>query len=183
MSHITGGNELLNPITLLQKAGLAGGMQIADFGCGGAGHFVLPAAEIVGNGGIVYAVDIQKTILEGIESKGKMRGLKNIQTIWSNLEIYKATNIKDNSLDVGLLINTLFQSRKHLAIIKECVRMIKPQGILMVVEWKNIPVAFGPAADDRVNPDTVKTAANQINLPLFEEFDAGHYHYGLMFKK
>lgn len=183
MTHITGGNELLNPIKLLKKAGLETGMKIADFGCGGAGHFVLPAAEILGSGGTVYAVDIQKIVLEGIEGKAQMRELKNIKTIWSNLEIYNATKIKNNSLDIGLLINTLFQTKKYFEMMKECVRMIKPRGNLMVVDWKHIPVAFGPALEDRISKDKIKEISPKLKLKLIEEFDAGHYHYGLLFKK
>jgi len=183
MAHITGGTELLNPHTLLKKAGIATSMQIADFGCGGQGQFVLTAAKTIGNGGTIYAVDIQKTVLEGIENKAKTQGLKNIKTIWTNLEIYKATKIEDGKLDIGLLINTLFQSKKHLEIIKECVRMIKLKGALMVIDWKNVPSAFGPATVDRVSQDAIKAIASQINLRLIEEFDAGHYHYGLLFKK
>ncbi|MFH1030936.1 MAG: methyltransferase domain-containing protein [bacterium] len=183
MSHITGGNELLDPKFLFKKIGLETGMKIADFGVGGAGQFIMPAAVKLGTGGIAYAIDIQKVVLEGIESKAKMNGIKNIKTIWSNLEIYKATKIADNELDIGFLINTLFQTKKHLDMIKECVRMIKPGGKLLAVDWKHIPVAFGPANEDRISKDRVKELAASLNLLLLEEFDAGHYHWGLAFRK
>lgn len=183
MAHITGGNELLNPSFLFEKVGLETGMKVADFGCGAAGHFVLPAAEKIGKGGIAYAVDIQKVVLEGIESKAQMSGIRNIKTIWTNLEIYKATKINDNELDIGFLINTLFQTKKHLEMVRESTRMIKPGGKLLVVDWKHIPVAFGPALEDRINKDNVKAIAVKLNLTLSEDFDAGHYHYGLIFRK
>lgn len=184
MAHLIGGNKLIDPFFLFDKIGLESGMKIADFGCGGAGHFIIPAAERVGNGGIAYAVDIQKTVLEGIESKAKISCIKNIKTIWSNLEIYKATKIPDNELDIGLLINTLFQTKKHFEMIRECMRMIKPTGKLLAVDWKNIPVAFGPAQEDRITKDNLKKIMTEkANLLLTEEFDAGHYHYGLIFQK
>lgn len=180
MAHITGGNKLLNPISLFEKAELSSGMKIADFGCGNAGHFILPAAEIIGSSGIAYAVDIQKIVLESIETKAKINGVKNIKTIWSNLETYKATKINDNDLDMGLLINTLFQTKKHLDMAKECARMIKQGGKLVVIDWKHIPAAFGPAIEDRINKDAIKNIINKLNLNLLEEFDAGYYHWGLI---
>lgn len=183
MAHITGGNELLDPKFLFKKVGIETGMHIADFGCGGAGHFIIPAAEKIGRGGIAYAVDIQKTVLAGVESKAKMAGVNNIKTIWSNLEIYKATKIKDEELDIGFLINTLFQTKKYKEMILESIRMIKKGGKLLAVDWKHIPVAFGPALEDRVSKITIKEICAQINLPLIEEFDAGHYHWGLIFQK
>jgi len=183
MAHITGGNKLINPSMIFEKIGLESGMKIADFGCGGAGYFVLPAAEIIGNGGIAYAVDIQKIILEGIEGKAKMSGINNLKTIWSNLEIYKATKISDEELDIGFLINTLFQTRKYLEMFRECVRMIKSGGKLLAIDWKHIPVAFGPALEDRINKDKIKEVGLEANLKLINEFDAGHYHWGLIFKK
>ncbi|MFH0856308.1 MAG: methyltransferase domain-containing protein [bacterium] len=184
MAHLVGGNKLIDPVFIFDKVGLEGGMKIADFGCGGAGHFIIPAAERIGSAGIAYAVDIQKIVLEGIENKAKISGVKNIKTIWSNLEIYKATKIPDNELDIGLLINTLFQTKKHLEMINECVRMIKSTGKLLAVDWKNIPVAFGPAQEDRITKDDLKKIAlEKAGLLLIDEFDAGHYHYGLIFQK
>src|SRR4030042_812527 len=183
MAHITGGNKLLDPKFLFKKIGLETGMKIADFGVGGAGQFIMPAAEKLGAGGVAYAVDIQKVVLEGIESKAKINGIQNIKTIWSNLEIYKATKIADNELNIGLLINTLFQTKKHLDMIKECVRMIKPTGKLLCVDWKHIPVAFGPANEDRISKDQIKEIGSLLNLILLQEFDAGHYHWGLVFRK
>ena len=61
------GNELINPFKVLERAGLQSGWSVADLGCGALGHFVFPAAQLVGGNGKVYAVDIQKTALKAIE--------------------------------------------------------------------------------------------------------------------
>ncbi|MEK7203043.1 MAG: hypothetical protein AAB653_01885, partial [Patescibacteria group bacterium] len=100
-----------------------------------------------------------------------------------NLEVFGATKIESASLDITLLINTLYQSHKRAEIIREAVRMIKPKGKLMVVEWKNVSVLFGPPVEERVNKELTITIANKLGMRLEEEFEAGQYHYGLIFVK
>ena len=71
MYKITGGNILLDVNLILTKAGIEEGMKIADLGCGTNGHFVFPAANLVGNKGTVYAVDILKTAIEAVSRRIK----------------------------------------------------------------------------------------------------------------
>ena len=187
---VPGGNNLINAKQVLEKAGVTSGMKVGDFGCGGMGYFSLTAAELVGSGppkveasGVVYAVDILKTVLKGVEEIAKARGLDNVKIIWSNLEIYGATKIEGASLDIGFLINTLFQTKNDEAIIKECVRMIKPGGKLLVIDWKSGKANFGPATRDRVDVGLVKKVALDLGLREAESFDAGKYHWAMVFVK
>ncbi len=182
--QVSGGNTLLNQRQLLDKIGLAQGMVVADLGCGAAGYFVLIAAEMVGNSGRVYAIDVQKSVLAGVNSAAKIGGFHNIETVWSNLETYDgAKAVKDNSLDAALLINTLFQSSKKEAIIKEMVRMLKSGALALVADWQMTNAPFGPAVKDRVKKEEVLTWAKQNGLTFKEEFEAGQYHFGLIFTK
>jgi len=183
MPEISGGNILLNTKEILSRVGLTAGMKAADLGCGGAGHFVMPAARIVGDDGVVYAVDILKTVLASIESIARLENLNNIQTVWTNLEKVGATKIEADSLDVAFLINVLFQVDKLDEVVKEAVRLIKPSGKLLVIDWKTSGAPFGPPADKRLSADKVKQAAQKLNLKQLEEFEAGPYHWGLVFQK
>lgn len=183
MVYISGGNELLDPYEILKKLGVETGSKIADLGCGGAGHFIIPAANIVGKDTVVYAVDILKTVLRSVISKARIEGVYNIKSIWSNLEIIGATNIKTGSLDFALLINTLFQTQKHEAVMAEAVRLIKPDGKLLIIDWGQALTPFGPPPSHRVKADEVKKAAARLKLTLDEEFKAGAYHYGLIYSK
>lgn len=175
---------MLDPLKILKKANLAEGQAVADLGAGTAGHFVIPAAHMVGGKGRVYAVDILKSALEGIQSRAKLEGLTNLETVWSDLEVYGATKINNDSLDAAFLINILFQTKERGEVIKEAVRLIKPGGRLIIVDWKstNIP-SFGPDIEKRINPEEIKKIADGLNLELMEEFEAGKFHFGLVFKK
>ena len=183
MHNVTGGDKLLDVKVILNKAEIGEGMKVADLGCGSTGHFVFPASAMVGEKGLVYAVDILKTVLETINRRIKYENAKNIITVWSNIEIFKATKIESGSLNVALLVNTLYQSHKRAEIIRESVRMIKKGGKLIIVEWKNIALPFGPPAEERVNKDALIKSGPRLGLEFEEEFFAGHYHYGLIFTK
>jgi len=47
----------------LEKVGIQRGHIVLDFGCG-SGTYTLPAAEMVGNRGRVYAVDKDRKVLD-----------------------------------------------------------------------------------------------------------------------
>jgi len=183
MAYISGGNELLDPKEILSKLGVRKGSRIADLGCGGAGHFIIPAASLVGEKTTAYAVDILKSILRAVISKARLAGINNIKSVWSNLEIVGATKIKEKSLDFTLLINILFQSKEQESIIKEAVRLLKNKGRLLVIDWDKTLTSFGPPTEDRVKSEEVKEIARKLNLKLIDKFQAGNYHYGLIFEK
>ncbi len=183
MIQQTGGNILLNINTILKVANIKNSQKVADLGCGASGHVLFPLANIVGKNGKVYAVDILKNILEGINRRAKSENYTNIETIWSNLEIFGATKIETESLDVAFLVNTLYQSKKRAEILREATRMLKKGGHLLIVEWKNVSSPFGPLPEDRVNPELLKINARKLGLSLEKEFDAGQYHYGMLYTK
>lgn len=171
--------------TILYHAQLKLGDSVADFGTGREAKIALPAAKAVGKNGTAYAVDVVKAILPSVDTKAKMHGLNNVQTVWSNLEIYGATKvIRDNSLAAGFVVTVLFQSKQRADLLKECHRMVRPGGKLIVADWKaDTTSPLGPVPDMRVHPDEIKKIATDLNMQLVEEFDAGPYHWCLVFVK
>lgn len=168
---------------ILDKMGISEKQQVAELGCGNFGFFVFPLARLVGRAGRVYAVDILKPTLEQVAREAKKENYPQIMTIWSNLEIFKATKIEASSLDHALLVNVLHQSDKKVEILREAIRLLKRGGKLLIVEWQNSDLPLGPAPERRVKIESLKTAAPKIGLDLQAEFAAGPYHYGLILSK
>jgi ubiquinone/menaquinone biosynthesis C-methylase UbiE len=178
-----GGSALIDANLILSKAQVEDKTKVADLGCGSSGHFVFPAAKIVGKKGIVYAVDILRTALETINKRARAENLANIKTVWSNLEIFGATKIEAGSLDVVMLINTLYQSHKRTEILRESIRLLKKNGRLVIVEWKNVAAPIGPPVEEKVKKELVDGAVKKLGLRQETEFEAGTYHYGLVYIK
>lgn len=183
MVYVSGGNELLDPLKILTRLGIKAGSRVADLGCGGAGHFTIPAANLVGDKTEVYAVDILKSSLRSVTSIGRLEGIDNIKPIWSNLELLGSTKIRSKSLDFALLINILFQSKQDDDIIAEAIRLLKPGGKILIIDWSQNPSTLGPEPIDRIKPEDIKKIAQKLKLKLIDDFEAGSYHYGLIFQK
>ena len=177
------GNQMIDPEVLFEKAQLRPGMHAADLGCGKTGHVVFPGAAILGEMGVMYAVDILKEVLLEIKKRAAIESLINVQTVWSDLERVDGTKIPARSLDVAFIINMLFQAKNHLAVLDGALRLLKDKARLLVVDWRNNNLPFAPPAEKLINFDEIKKWARSKGLAVQEEFDMGGYHHGVVLYK
>ncbi|KKS34039.1 MAG: hypothetical protein UU96_C0009G0001, partial [Parcubacteria group bacterium GW2011_GWC2_42_13] len=98
--------SFLNPEQAVKEFGIKPGMVAADFGCG-AGYFSLALAKEVGSQGRVYAIDIQKEVLEVVRNRAKSRHCSNISTVLADLEIAGSSKLKNELADFVLIANIL----------------------------------------------------------------------------
>ncbi len=177
-------NGLFDFNLLIDKVVSSNNQKVADLGCGSFGYFVFPLAKKIGNHGKIYAVDVVKENLESIKKAAKLEGLDQIETVWSDLEVYGgADKIKDNSLDVVFLISVLYQSKKYIDIIKEASRMLRPGGKMLIVDWKKNNETFKVQEIDK---EILKEKIENIKglpLKIEEDFSAGEHHYALLLSK
>ena len=180
---VPGGKELIDSLFLLEKIGVSEKMIVADLGCGRRGYFTLQAAKLIGPDGLVYAIDVVKSALENVKSMANLFGIPNIKTIWANLEVAQSTKIPNDSIDLAMINNVLFQTKRDDLIIKEAVRILKKNGKLLITDWKKIKAPFGPPIQNRIGAEQVKIDTQKCGLTLKEEIKAGPYHYALVFIK
>jgi len=142
-------------------------------------------ARTVTNTGIVYAVDVMKDVLENLNKICNLEGIQNVRTIWSDLEVYGATNISNEIVDIGFIVNTFFQTNKERDFLEEVLRMIKPGGKVMVVDWLDEAVSIiAPKREDRTGVDKLKKiCSNFKNIKIEEIFSVGKDHYGVIIVK
>jgi ubiquinone/menaquinone biosynthesis C-methylase UbiE len=179
--YVRSGTELINPFKLLERVGVREGQRVADLGCGSLGHFVFPAAQLVGGSGVVYAVDIQRNVLEHIERLAKEQQFFNVVPVWSDIDVFRATRVEPASLDLTLLINNLYLSQNHESLMKEMARLTRPGGRIVVVEWKPGQSPIGPTPEHRIDPASAKKELTSPLIKLYDEFEAGEFHYGLIY--
>jgi ubiquinone/menaquinone biosynthesis C-methylase UbiE len=158
------------------------GMIVADLGCG-SGFLAVKAAQLVGDEGTVYAVDVQKSVISEIKSKIRLLGLRNIVPVWANLEILGNSEIKENSVDLALLVHILHQSKKRKEILKETMRILKPEGKVLIVDWKKTGTPIGPPIDLRVEEEVLRKEAEEVGFKYVKEITTDSYHYGFLMEK
>ena len=169
-----------SPEKILDQIEIRDQMEAADFGCG-HGFFSVPLAKRTPKGR-VYAIDVVGEALEAVESRAALEKIDNIKTIQANLENFGSSKLKDNSIDIVLLRNILFQSRKKEAIIAEAKRVLKKDGKMAIVEWK-MDSARAPKEGWLIEKEEVKKMAESGGLNFKKELVLDAHHYGLIFVK
>ena len=167
----------LNPEQILNQLEIESDIIVADFGCG-SGGWVLPLAQKIEDG-MVYAVDILQEPIDALKAKASSLSLSNIKTILSNVE--KDVKIQDESCDLVLMTNLLFETEDKSAVMEQGKRILKPGGKILIVDWKKKNSVV--PEKDTISAEEVKKLANKITLKLEKEIDAGVYHYALVFEK
>lgn len=174
--------SFLNPTITIQSLDILPGMRIVDFGCG-SGHWAVSLAKATGPAGKVFAIDIQKGALEATRSQAKTAHLTTIETIAADLETPGATTLAEASIDAVMISNMLFQADEKVVVIAEAARILKPRGRVFLIEWDETESLAGPPAPQRISRQTVEQLFGKEGLGMEKEFNAGAYHYGLIFRK
>ncbi len=180
----------MNPEVIAESFGLQAGMKVADFGSG-AGYFTIIMAKKVGESGMVTAVDIMESALESVRARAGAAGLKNLQTVRADLEVLGGTALPDNSQNVVLLANVLFQSSQKEKIIQEAKRVLASGGLVIVIDWKkevntaggSVNGGLGPPAELKIDQAELKTMLEKEGLVFIRDIDASAFHFGFIFKK
>ena len=176
------GNALLNAHEILQALGVGRGMRIADFGAGRTAHFVLPAARLVGDDGMVFAVDIHPESLAMVEGHRKLNVQTNLETVQGNIEQYGGIPLPASSLDLICIVSTLWQARSHLDIAREAKRLIRPGGKLLIIDWHpdtQHPVA--PPSNSRVGIDVIHPAFSHAGWRVSGQLTPSPWHWGRVY--
>lgn len=155
---------------------------VADFGAG-SGYFLKALSSRVGTNGRVYACEIQKNLVEKVSEQARALGLSNIYPLWCDLEEPNGIKIKDEALDVGILVNTLFQIEDKQVGIVEMARTIRSGGRLIIIDWTDSAGGMGPTPDHVISMHDVGILCEANGFVLEKEFPAGSHHYGLAFRK
>jgi ubiquinone/menaquinone biosynthesis C-methylase UbiE len=116
-------------LKFLASIGVESGNVVLDFGCGD-GHYALPAAKLVGDDGIVYAIDKNTERLSQLKGNIEQVGAKNIALINGQSQI----PLQDNSIDLALcydVIHFMNIDERNLTY-KEINRILKNNGIFSV---------------------------------------------------
>lgn len=108
------------------------GQIVADFGAG-SGHHTVRLSKLVGAKGKVYAVDIQKEMIELIRQRAKKEKLENIELVLSK---EKDPKLPAAGLDMILMVDVYHELTYPYEVTAELIKALKPGGRLIFVEFR-----------------------------------------------
>ena len=169
-----------DPVKNLKQFGLRENMIVADLGAG-TGFYAIPAAKMV-PGGKVYAIEIQKDFLTTIRNKASEAHLNNIECLLGDVEKIGGTKLKDKIVDAVIASNILFQVEDKDKFIEEVKRILKPGGMLLLIDWSDNGSAIGPIIDKIIPKNQAREMFEKRGFVWSRDIDAGMHHYGIIFK-
>jgi len=162
-----------NPESILAVAGLKPAMTFVDLGCGN-GFFALPAARTVGAEGRVYGVDANPEFIEELRTRAEGEGLKNVDLTAGRAE---QTLPCEQCADMVFMGNVLHDFDDPARVLQNARRMLKPEGVLVNVDWKDEPSPMGPPMSIRFSPARALGLIEGPGFTAGSASDIGSYHY------
>ncbi len=167
-----------DPDKILQYLNLGQCTVVADIGCG-PGYFALEAARKMQPGGYVFAVDTAPDMVDACRTAVKEAGLTNVECLQAEAD--DEFPIQSELCDAALLANIYHEIDPTSNVLHELRRILKPGGIVLLVEWKREPAPIGPPLEERLDQQDVVEEFTMAGFILFGTCDVGPYHYGLKF--
>lgn len=155
---------------------------VGDFGAG-SGNFTSVLARLVGPQGKVYACEIQKNLVDKLAQKVLQEHLGNVEVVWGDFEETEGSTLGAGTLDLALMVNTLFQLERRDVAIDEVMRTLRPGGKFFLIDWSESWGGLGPQPGQVIPLAEARAVAESQGLTFEREFDAGDHHYGLAFRK
>jgi ubiquinone/menaquinone biosynthesis C-methylase UbiE len=148
-------------------------MVFVDMGCGD-GYFALPAARRVGHSGRVYANDINDDAVERLRQRAAQEGL---DTLFAEVREAEETVVCEGCADVVFFGIDLHDFRDPATVLLNAKKMLRPDGRLVDLDWKDQPMAFGPPLEKRFSAGKARNLIGSAGFRVVSVRDAGPYHY------
>lgn len=170
-----------DPSKIIDQLELTTNLVVADLGAGTGFYTIAAAKKMKGGEGRVYAVEVQRDLLKHIEEIAKKDALTNIDYLWGNIEKRGGTKIRDNTADVVIASNILFQVEDRAGFIEEIKRILKPGGKLLLVDWSESFGGMGPKPDHVIAAVDAQKMLEAAGFNKQKDVEAGAHHYGIIF--
>jgi ubiquinone/menaquinone biosynthesis C-methylase UbiE len=156
-----------NPESILGEAGVKAGDVLIDLACG-FGFFAIPAAKMVGSGGVICGVDVDKEALDELSEKAALAGLRNLR-----LKLAAAEDIRlcEQCADIVFVGIALHDFKDPLKVLQNAKRALKTGGRLK----EETP--FGPPLEIRFSEVEAVSLIERAGFKVVSVKDSGLYHY------
>jgi ubiquinone/menaquinone biosynthesis C-methylase UbiE len=166
-------NEWQDPDAIFSSIGLVQGMTFVDLGCG-EGYFAIPACRRVGPAGKVYAADINADAVAHLQEQVENEGISNL---WAEVKAAEEAVFCCGCADIVFFGIDLHDFSDPLTVLRNAKAMLKPDGRVADLDWKDAPMAIGPPKEKRFSETKAQTLIESAGLKVLSVQDAGPYHY------
>lgn len=161
----------LAPRETLARIGLLHNGALCDIGAG-TGVFTYAAAAMTASA--VYAVEIS----------GEMREILRAKNSAPNVVIEDAVeNVPEASCDVALLCTVLHELEDIPGMLGQIRRVLKPEGVLAVIEFHKAATPMGPPAARRISEAETAEVLAENGFAQIDRFRLGENFYCLVFSR
>jgi ubiquinone/menaquinone biosynthesis C-methylase UbiE len=172
-----------DPEKIISQLEIHDNMFVADLGAGSGAYSFAIAERLKNKEGKIYALEVQKDLVARIKTEASARHLTNIEILWADIEQSGGTKLRDNSIDLAIVANVMFQVEDKMGLIEETRRIVKPGGMVLVVDWTDSYSNMGPHKDMVVSEQNAKELFMKKGFVVEKNIPAGSHHYGIVFKK
>ena len=159
------------------------GMVVADIGAG-SGFLTLMLAKAVGESGKVYALDINRGLLDNIAAEARENGLGNVETMPTAED---RTPLAPDSVDLVFMCDAYHHFEYPRSTMRSIRAALRPGGELVLVELERIPGKTSQAMLDHVRADKqvflAELLADGFELVREEEVPELEENYVLRLRK
>lgn len=174
--------ELVDPNILTDTLPVKPGSVVLDLACG-KGAYSLFLSKIVGDQGLVYAVDLWKEGLLLLDKEIKYRNIHNIMPLLCDAT--KEIDVDEYHVDLCLMATALHdfeEAGQTEAVLKQVKTLLKPKGCLAVIEFKKVEGPPGPPISIRLSEDQVNELVAGYGFKKLKTADIGDYNYLMTFR-
>ncbi|MCP4656472.1 MAG: methyltransferase domain-containing protein [bacterium] len=132
-------NQRQPPLEIIDAIGLKPGMVVGEVGAG-TGRMTIWLADRVGSEGHVVANDINQDSLDQLASRCEKEGIRNVEIILGELE---DPRLPAGALDMVFMINVYHHADNPVALVRNAIPSLKPDGVLAIVECDPDKVDWG----------------------------------------
>ena len=168
---------LIDTAQFFKELDLKEGTTFLDVACG-RGAYSLAAADIIGKNGQIYAVDLWEEGISILKDEAALKEIQNIKAFVSDVAHH--IPLEDDCVDVCLMATVLHDfvgDNVDRAVMKEIVRVIKPKGMLAVVEFRKKEGPPGPPESVRLSPQEVGQMLSAYDFQQMHYSEIGPDNY------
>lgn len=157
-------DEWQQPERVLETLAIAPGMVVADVGAGG-GYFSFKLADAVGEGGRVYAVDVDEDMLEYLRERAAEDGYSQVEVLRGD---FGDPLLPDGGIDLVFTSNTYHHLEDPVAYFRTVRADLAPGGRVAILDLREGPFF---ARDHFTDPDEITRGMEEAGYQRVERHE------------